>query len=60
VKSSGFLIGRLLRTGELTGRGEIALRDADREDLAAGRLSVRLFTRQRPFGDLMQPVVLQR
>jgi Asp-tRNA(Asn)/Glu-tRNA(Gln) amidotransferase A subunit family amidase len=60
VKSSGFLIGRLLRTGELTGRGEIALRVADREDLAAGRLSVRLFTRQRPFGDLMQPVVLQR
>jgi hypothetical protein len=59
VKSSGFLIGRLLRTGELTGRGEIALRDADREDLAAGRLSVRLFTRQRPFGDLMRPVVLQ-
>jgi amidase len=60
VKPAGFLIGRLLRTGELSGRGEITLRDSDRDDLAAGRLYVRLFTRQRPFGDVMLPVVVQR
>ena len=36
---AGYLIARLLRTGEIIGRGEITLRDADREDLAAGRLS---------------------
>ena len=53
---AGYVIARLLRTGELAGRGEIALRDADREDLAAGRLRVRLFTRQRPFGDVMVPL----
>jgi amidase len=57
---AGYLIGRLLRSGELSGRGELALRDADREDLAAGRLHVRLFTRQRPLGDVLQPVVLQK
>ena len=60
VTQAGYLIGRLLRSGELSGRGEVALRDADREDLAAGRLHVRLFTRQRPFGDVLQPVVLQK
>jgi amidase len=55
--SAGFLIARLLRTGELSGRGEISLRDSEREDLAAGRLRVRLFTRQRPFGETMVPVM---
>jgi Asp-tRNA(Asn)/Glu-tRNA(Gln) amidotransferase A subunit family amidase len=46
----GFLIARLLRAGELAATGEIALRESDREDLAAGRLSLRLFTRQQPLG----------
>jgi amidase len=55
---AGFVIARLLRTGELSGRGDVTLRDSEREDLAAGRLQVRLFTRQRPFGDVMVPVVV--
>src|SRR4029453_1278961 len=55
---AGFLIARLLRPGELSGRGDVTLRDSEREDLAAGRLQVRLFTRQRPFGDVMVPVVV--
>jgi amidase len=57
--SAGFLIARLLRTGDLSGRGEITLRDSEREDLAAGRLRVRLFTRQRPVGETMVPVVIE-
>ena len=57
---AGYLIARLLRTGELSGRGEIALRDADRDDLAAGRLSVRLFTRQQPFGLALQSIAIER
>jgi Asp-tRNA(Asn)/Glu-tRNA(Gln) amidotransferase A subunit family amidase len=60
VAQAGYLIGRLLRSGELSGRGEVVLRDADRDDLAAGRLHVRLFTRQRPLGDVLQPVVLPK
>ena len=55
---AGFLIARLLRTGELSGRGDVSLRDSEREDLAAGRLQVRLFTRQRPFGEVTVPVVV--
>jgi hypothetical protein len=47
---AGFFIARLLRAGELAASGEIPLRDADREDLAAGRLSIQLFTRQQPLG----------
>ncbi|MGE5836185.1 MAG: amidase [Acidobacteriota bacterium] len=55
---AGFLIARLLRTGELSARGDVTLRDSEREDLAAGRLQVRLFTRQRPFGEITVPVVV--
>jgi amidase len=58
--NAGFLIARLLRTGEVSGRGDVTLRDSEREDLAAGRLQVRLFTRQRPFGDVTVPVVADR
>ena len=57
---AGYLSSRLLRTGEIVGRGEITLRDADREDLAAGRLSIRLFTRQQPFGLMLQSIVIER
>jgi amidase len=57
---AGFLIARLLRTGELSGRGDVTLRDSEREDLAAGRLQVRLFTRQRPFGEMTVPVLIDR
>jgi hypothetical protein len=57
---AGYLIARLLRTGDLAGRGEITLRDSDRDDLAAGRLRVRLFTRQRPFGVEAGPVVIEK
>ena len=57
---AGFLIARLLRTGELSARGDVTLRDSEREDLAAGRLQVRLFTRQRPFGEITVPVVVDR
>lgn len=57
---AGYLIARLLRTGEIIGRGEITLRDADREDLAAGRLSIRLFTRQQPFGLMLQSIAVER
>jgi Asp-tRNA(Asn)/Glu-tRNA(Gln) amidotransferase A subunit family amidase len=47
---AGYLIARLLRAGELAASGEIRLRESDREDLAAGRLSLWLFTRQQPLG----------
>ncbi len=57
---AGYLIARLVRTGEIIGRGEITLRDADREDLAAGRLSLRLFTRQQPFGLALQSIAIER
>ncbi len=57
---ASFVIARLLRSGELSGRGDVTLRDADRDDLAAGRLQVRLFTRQKPLGDAMLPVVLDK
>ena len=57
---AGWIVGRLLRTGELSGQGEITLRDSERDDLAAGRLQVRLFTRQRPLGDAMLPVVIAK
>ncbi|HYN06649.1 MAG TPA: amidase family protein [Vicinamibacterales bacterium] len=55
---AGFVIARFLRTGELAGSGEIALREADREDLAAGRLFLRLFTRQQPLGAGQFPLTL--
>jgi amidase len=58
--NAGYLSNRLLRTGEIIGRGEITLRDADREDLAAGRLSIRLFTRQQPFGLMLQAIAIER
>ena len=58
--NAGYLSSRLLRTGEIMGRGEIALRDADREDLAAGRLFIRLFTRQQPFGLTLQSIAIER
>lgn len=58
VAQAGYLIGRLLRSGELSGRGEISLRESEREDLTAGRLHVRLFTRPRPLGDVTTLVVL--
>jgi Asp-tRNA(Asn)/Glu-tRNA(Gln) amidotransferase A subunit family amidase len=53
VPTAGYLIARLLGRGQVSGRGELPLREADREDLAAGRLHLRLFTRQQPFGRIV-------
>jgi hypothetical protein len=48
--ANGPVLARLLRAGETTGVGEITLRDPDRAALAAGGLSVALYTRQQPLG----------
>jgi hypothetical protein len=55
---TGPAIARLVRPGEVSGRGEIPLRPADREDLKAGRLYVQLFTRAAPFGAARVPVTV--
>ena len=55
---TGPAIARLVRAGDVSGRGEIPLRAADREDLKAGRLYVQLFTRAAPLGAARVPVTV--
>lgn len=46
----GPIVAHLLRRGQRTGRGSIALRFRDREDLRNGRMLVRLYTERLPLG----------
>ena len=52
----GPVIAPLVRSGHLTAEGQIALRDSERDDLLAGRLYVRWYTRGQPLGDGRIPV----
>jgi len=52
----GPVIAPLVRTGSVSARGSITLRDSEREDLLAGRLYVRWYTRSAPLGDGRIPV----
>lgn len=56
---TGPAIARLLRMGESSGRGDVTLKPPEREDLAAGRLYVQLYTRQQPLGAVRAPVALK-
>ena len=52
----GPVIAPLVRPGSLSATGKLPLRDNEREDLLAGRLYVRWYTRQQPLGDGRVPV----
>ena len=52
----GPVIASLVRTGFLSATGQVPLRDSERDDLLAGRLYVRWYTRQQPLGDGRIPV----
>ncbi|HUR20072.1 MAG TPA: amidase family protein [Vicinamibacterales bacterium] len=47
----GPVIAPLVRSGFLSASGSLPLRDSERDDLLAGRLYVRWYTRQQPLGD---------
>jgi hypothetical protein len=53
----GPVIAPLVRTGFLSAAGQVPLRDNERDDLLAGRLYVRWYTRQQPLGDGRIPVM---
>ncbi len=46
----GPVVAHLLAPTQITGSGTLVIRGRDREDLAAGRLYVNLYTRQLPLG----------
>lgn len=46
----GPVVAHLLAPNQITGTGTLVMRGRDREDLAAGRLFVDLYTRQQPLG----------
>jgi hypothetical protein len=54
----GPAIAPLVRTGSLSAKGQIALRQSERDDLLAGRLYVRWSTRSMPLGHGTVPVVV--
>jgi hypothetical protein len=54
----GPAIAPLVRTGSLSAKGQIALRQSERDDLLAGRLYVRWYTRSMPLGHGTVPVVV--
>jgi Asp-tRNA(Asn)/Glu-tRNA(Gln) amidotransferase A subunit family amidase len=51
-------IARLLAPGQSRGEGRIVLRPAEAQDLEAGRLTARLYTRGRPLDAVSVPVVI--
>jgi amidase len=53
---SGPIVAHLLAPNQITGAGTLVLRGRDREDLAAGRLFLHLYTRQSPLGAARQPI----
>ncbi len=55
----GPIAGRLLRTGEPDAIGEVALSDASRELLLAGKLVAQLYTRAAPHGGPSAPVAIR-
>jgi hypothetical protein len=56
ANQSGPVVAPLVRAGFLSGRGQLPLRDSETDDLLAGRLYVRWYTRQQPLGDGRIPV----
>jgi hypothetical protein len=52
----GPVIAPLVRSGALAAKGTLTLRDSERDDLLAGRLYVRWYTRRQPLGDGRIPV----
>jgi hypothetical protein len=52
----GPVVAPLVRTGFLSAAGQVPLRDSERDDLLAGRLYVRWYTRQQPLGNGRIPV----
>ena len=56
ANQSGPVIAPLVRTGAVSARGSITLRDSERDDLLAGQLYVRWYTRSAPLGDGRIPV----
>lgn len=59
ANSWGPVIAPLVRTGSVSASGSITLRDSEREDLLAGRLYVRWYTRVTPLGDGRIPVIVR-
>jgi amidase len=55
----GPVIAPLVRSGRLSATGDIALRDSERDDLLAGRLYVRWYTRREPLGAGRVPVTIR-
>ena len=55
----GPIAGRLLRPGEREAMGEMALSEASRQQLLAGKLVAQLFTRAAPLGGPAAPVVVR-
>jgi len=55
----GPVIAPLMRTGAVSASGSIPLRDSERDDLLAGRLFVRWYTRAAPLGDGRIPVSIR-
>jgi amidase len=55
----GPVIAPLVRRGRIAAKGEVTLRQSERDDLLAGRLYVRWYTRVQPFGEGRLPVVVK-
>lgn len=53
----GPIVGQLLTRGQSASTGTLTLRGRDREDMAAGRLSVRLYTVRQPLGSSPMPLL---
>ena len=56
ANQSGPVVAPLVRAGLLSGSGQLPLRDSERDDLLAGRLYLRWYTRQQPLGEGRIPV----
>ena len=54
----GAIVAHLLRAGQTRATGTLTLRGRDREDLVAGRLSLRLYTDKTPLGSATTRVSL--
>ena len=55
----GPIVAHLLAPNQIIGSGTVTMRGRNREDLAAGRLYVQLYTRQMPLGFERQRLVLR-
>jgi len=59
TKQLGPVIAPLVRAGFIAAKGQVTLRDSERDDLLAGRIYVRWYTRWQALGDGRIPVIVK-